>query len=199
MDNKHIYDSDIHIINFYTRCFNFPYEELTYELQHLFRVLESEIEDEEAYLYVEQVLNCVNQYQGEEQQALRDEYNLLFMEIGGQQPLCPIVASTFLARYTRHYDADNFNDLLQESSLFIAWDEMGDTLTNQLEYLSILCDHYRSGEIDYKAFAAFLDEHILIWIPAFCDVLFKAANVTFYREIAEGLKYYIEDLASRFR
>jgi TorA maturation chaperone TorD len=199
MQSHLIYASDIHIINFYTRCFNFPYEELIYELQHLFRTLESEIEDEEAYQFVEQILNSVNLYQGEEQQSLRNDYTLLFVQTEDQKPLCPMIASHFLARYARHYNADRFNDLMIESGLHMASDEMGDSLINQLEYLSMLCEHVRFEEADRSELKDYLQQHILIWVPAFCDVLYKAASIAFYREVAAGLKYYINDLAERVR
>jgi TorA maturation chaperone TorD len=197
MQKRHICISDIHIIHFYTRCFNFPYEELVYELQHLFRILETDIEDEEYFQFVDQILTIVNLYQGEEQKLLRNDYQNLFVQTDEQSPLCPLIASQFLSRYTRHYDVDKFNNLLFESGLHISAEEMGDTITNQLEYLSILCDRYRFEEAGIQEMHNFLRDHILIWIPAFCDVLYKAASVAFYREIAEGLKLYIHDLADR--
>lgn len=196
---KNISASDIHLINFYTRCFNYPYEELIYELQHLFRTLETEIIDEEEYALIDQVLSIINVYQGEESEDLREEYNKLFVQAEDQKPLCPLIASDFLSRYARHYDSERFNELLFESGLHTTSDEMGDTLINQLEYLSMLCDQYRFGEIKEQEVLQFLNKHILIWIPAFCDVLYHAANLTFYREIAEGLKYYINDLTERFQ
>jgi TorA maturation chaperone TorD len=199
MGSIQLFASDIHIINFYTRCFNFPYEELVYELQHLFRTIESEIEDEETYPFVEQILNSVNLYQGEEQQSVRNDYTVLFVQTEDQKPLCPMVASHFLSRYARHYHADRFNALLIESGLHIASDEMGDSLINQLEYLSMLCEQVRLEEADLRALQDYLQQHILIWVPAFCDVLYQAASIAFYRDIAEGLKYYIEDLADRIR
>jgi TorA maturation chaperone TorD len=198
MQTSRINTSDIHLIHFYTRCLNFPYEELVYELQHLFRTLEGDIEDEEEYQFVEQALAIVNLYQGEEPQLLRSDYQRLFVQTEEQKPLCPIIATQFLSRYARHYDAEQFNELLFESGLHVSADEMGDTLTNQLEYLSILCESYRFGESDVQELHTYLHDHILVWIPAFCDVLYKAATVAFYRETAEGLKNYIHDLAGRF-
>ena len=66
------------IFKFYTHCFLFPYEEMIYELQNLFRVIENEDLDEEELILVEQTLSVINLYQGEEISELRSEYVSLF-------------------------------------------------------------------------------------------------------------------------
>jgi TorA maturation chaperone TorD len=38
----------------------------------------------------------------------------------------------------------------------------------------------------------FLDEHLSRWVPAFCDKVMAAAELSFYRELAGLTKRFIE-------
>jgi len=38
----------------------------------------------------------------------------------------------------------------------------------------------------------FLDDHIMKWIPLFCDKVINAAELSFYREIARLTKSFLE-------
>ena len=64
-------------LRFYARCFFYPYEEMGYELQHHFRQIEKGAINEEEVSHLEQILNIVNQYQGEDIKFLRENYGLL--------------------------------------------------------------------------------------------------------------------------
>jgi TorA maturation chaperone TorD len=38
----------------------------------------------------------------------------------------------------------------------------------------------------------FIEEHLVAWIPAFCDKVMRAAELPFYREMAALTKNFIE-------
>jgi TorA maturation chaperone TorD len=38
----------------------------------------------------------------------------------------------------------------------------------------------------------FLDQHLSIWLPQFCDVVIKQADIRFYAGVAELTKNFLE-------
>lgn len=180
-----------HILRFYAKCFIYPYEEMNYELQHLFRMIERMNICDDELTHVDQILIIINSYQGEEIKIIRGDYAILFSHLPDKVPLCPMVASEFLANFAKHYDLDIIDDLLLNSGIPINPDEPLDSIINYLEYLSLLCEEiYLDGIIEID-FDKFMHQHILNWIPLFCDILYKATSLNFYREVSTGLKNYL--------
>jgi len=179
------------MLRFYARCLNFPYEEMNYELLYIYRTLEkSDIEPDEV-IQLDQILNILNSYQGEDIQDIRHNYVILFSNANDPKPLCPLIATNFLANFAIHYSPDSFIDILYESDVPFNPDEPPDSIFNYLELFSVLCEQYYYDEIEESQISSFIKNHIQNWIPHFCDVLYKATNITFYREVANGLKEYI--------
>jgi TorA maturation chaperone TorD len=175
---------------FYARCFLYPYEEMGYELQHLFRELERSAITEEEFPHLEQILNIINHYQGEEIKFLRENYVSLFTRWEGHEPDCPLLASEFMRGLGRSYNPDPFTEDLLESGIPV--DEGGElgSIVNYLEYLSLLSE----GDMEPLSTTdvhEFLLTHINSWIPIFCDVLYQVSQVSFYKELASGLKNYL--------
>jgi len=158
-----------------------------YELQHIYRQLEREQFTEEDYVYLEQVLNVVNSYQGEDLKALRDSYLYLFGRVEGDRPACPCFASELGKILNLRYNPDPFIDKLLDSDLVLDTEEPLDSIIYYLEYLS-LC--YETNE-NKNSFRKFNEQHILSWIPAFCDRLFRTSQISFYKEVAVGLGEFL--------
>jgi TorA maturation chaperone TorD len=177
------------LLRFYARCFTFPFEEMGYELQHMFRELEREEFSGEDYQHLEQVLNIVNNYLGEDLKNLRDNYLFLFGYVEGDRPACPYFASEFTRILNIRYDADLFIDTLMDSELPFDPEEPLDSIIYYLEYLSILYES--SIEVDINNFTTFNNQHILSWIPTFCDRLLRISQISFYKEVALGLSEYL--------
>jgi len=180
-------------LRFFARCFLYPYEEMGYELQHLFREMERGAISDEEIPHLEQVLNIINHYQGEEIKMLRENYVSLFTQWEGHQPDCPFLASEFMKGLGRSYDPDPFTDDLLESGIPV--DEGGDldSIVNYLEYLSLISE----GDlmpISTDDISDFQKNHIYSWIPLFCDVLYQVSQISFYKELACGLKDYLLQL-----
>ena len=176
-------------LRFYSRCFLYPYEEMGYEFQYQFRQLERGEIIEEEIPHLEQVLNIINNYQGEEIKNLRDNYVTLFTRWEGHYPDCPLLASNFGEVFGIAYNSTPFIDDLLISGIPVNQEEDMDSIVNY-EYFSVFC------EGDLKPFSKdelskFQNEHIFSWIPMFCDVLYRASQINFYREVAIGLKNYL--------
>jgi TorA maturation chaperone TorD len=182
-------------LRFFARCFLYPYEEMGYELQYLFRELERGTLVEEEFPHLDQILNIINQYQGEDIKLLRENYVSLFTQWEGHQPDCPLLASTFMRGLGRSYNPDPFTNDLLESGIPV--DEEGDldSIVNYLEYLSLIAE----GDLELLSAADITDfqnTHIYSWIPLFCDVLYQVSQISFYKEVASGLKNYLLQLKS---
>ena len=183
------------LLRFYVRCFSYPYAELQYELQHLFRVMENtDILPEESE-QLEIILNIINQYQGQDIKFLREDFVLTFTNAYPDQPYCPLLASDFLSRLNITYDPEPLLDLFMESGLSVSADESFDTIINYLEYLSLLFEQYLAQEIDLITVKEFANLHILNWIPYFCNQVEQVSNLALYKEVAIGLKQFLQGLA----
>jgi len=175
------------ILRFYAKCFVYPYEEMQYELQHLFRIIERNSENPEELIYIEQILNIVNMYQGMELREMREEYVSLFS--GNAQ--CPLLAHDFSSKFSISYDSDLFIDLIIDSDIPVNPDEPTDSISNYLEYLSLLFEDFLDSEGDGSILSRFMRKHIIPWLFPFCEVLFRTSNISFYREAAVGLNDYL--------
>jgi len=181
-------------LRFYARCFLYPYEELGYELQHHFRQMERGelIEDEIPQL--EQVLNIINHYQGEDMKQLRESYISLFTQWEDHQAECPFLASEFMKGLGRSYNPEPFTDELLESAIPVDPEGELDSIINYLEYFSILAE----GGLEPLSITDlydFVNMHFFSWIPVFCDILYQVSQISFYKEVATGLKGYLQYLA----
>jgi TorA maturation chaperone TorD len=177
-------------LRFYARCFLYPYEELGYELQHMFRQLERGEIHEDGIPHLEQVLNIINHYQGEEIKLLRENYVILFTQLEGQHPQCPLLASDFMRGLGQPYSPDSFTDDLLDSGIPVDSEEDLDSIINYLEYLSLLYEENLDPAINADI-QDFQRKHILSWIPHFSDVLYQVSQLSFYKEVATGLKDYL--------
>ncbi len=79
--------------------------------------------------------------------------------------------------------------------------EPEDHIAIELEFMSYLCqktiDSVERGDnkaaIMYsKKQRDFLDKHLMVWVPAFCDDLDRATKSDFYRDIAKLTRRYLE-------
>jgi TorA maturation chaperone TorD len=178
-------------LRFYARCFTYPYEEMGYELQHLFRLLENGQTNDDEDNHLEQILSILNSYQGEEIKILRDHYVFLFSLLEGSAPPCSLIISDFMRATGKSYDADTFIHDILESGIPVNPEEPIDTVINYLEYFSLLCE----SEAEAPESLDLLDikqKHFDSWIPLYSDLLFKASQISFYKEVADGLQGYFE-------
>ena len=188
MDENKITPLSPLFMRFYARCLAYPYAEQQYELQHLFRVMETEPVSEEESEHLEAILSIINQYQGQEIKILREDYVMIFTGTQAEPGYCPLLAAEFTSRYNIPYDSGPLLELFLENGLAVEADESFDSIINYLEYLSMLYEQFATGEIDLATLEEFINEHVLNWIPLFCQQLQQQSNLEFYRETAAGLR-----------
>ena len=85
---------------------------------------------------------------------------------------------------------DPFTEDLLESGIPVDEGDELDSVVNYLEYLSLLSE----GDLESLStpdIDDFLKTHIYSWIPPFCDVLYQASQISFYKELSSGLKEYL--------
>lgn len=172
----------IHLFRFYSKCLAAPYDELGFELQHIFRQMEISSQNELDEQLAAHCLDILNYYQGEDTSSLQAEFTRIFSHIEGEAPLVSI-------RFTDYGDKERAQDILDEmydSMLEISYDESPDSLINFLDYYSYLSE---TGEV-VDALATFS----MIFVP-FCKKFYTAANINFYKEVAKGLS----ELAAIFK
>jgi TorA maturation chaperone TorD len=191
MDTNKISSFSSNLFRFYAKCFAFPYDEMFYELHHLYRTLEQNIYDEEEYIYLQQILEIINNFQGIEFKEMREEYVLLFTNVVEADPLCPFYATDFLSRYGKHINTDLLSELFFEAGLPFDENESVDSIINLVEYFSILIDSFLNEEVSEEEIISFYNEYLINWLPQFCDTLLNASSFNFYKEIADGLKGYL--------
>jgi TorA maturation chaperone TorD len=189
MDINKISPFSSNLLQFYAKCFVYPYDEMFYELHHMYRTLEQNVSNDEEFTFTNQILEIVNNFQGIEFKDFREEYIQLFSTFGEQDPLCPILASDFLKRNAIHIDTNFLYDLFLESGLPFDTDEPPDSLINILEYFSIIT--FPDLNFSESEIHDFYDNYIINWIPAFCDTLQNASNFSYYKDIANNLKEYL--------
>jgi TorA maturation chaperone TorD len=184
------------ILRFYARCFLYPYEELGYELLHHFRQIERGEILEEDVPHLDQVLNIINSYQGEEIKVLRENFVSLFTQWEGHKPDCPLLASDFMEGFGKAYDSGPFIDDLLDSGIPVNQEEEMDSIVNHLEYFSVLCEDDLEP-VSTMEITEFQTKYIYSWIPLFCDVLYQASQVSFYKDVATGLKDYLLEIREK--
>ncbi len=177
-------------LRFYARCFIYPYDEMGYELQHIFRQIERGEISIDDHPYLEQLLNVINHYQGEDLKDLRDNYVGLFSQWESGHTVCSLLASDFADAFGIKYESDNFIDLLIDSDIPTDPADAMDSIVNYLEYFSVLCEDDNESPIENRL-TEFYNNHLIIWIPQFCDQLFRTSNISFYKEVAIGLSAYL--------
>jgi nitrate reductase assembly molybdenum cofactor insertion protein NarJ len=165
-------------LRFYSRSLSFPYDELTHELQHLFREIEKTIDTDVDNTIASRVLDVINFYQGEELADLHAEYARLFSYVREEEPLIPIQ----LSQLNANIDQVRLMDEIAHSTSMLGVDEAEDAVPNILDLFSSYIEMEDETYIE-----SFFDSFIANGIPVFCEQLYKATNLNFYKEIAKGL------------
>ena len=191
MKTENVKASSAISLHFYAQSFAFPYEEMNYELQHLFRTLEKVVQDDDDILFTDQILSTINLFQGEEIKDLRAEYVALFTADETSNPRCPLMANDFFRLTMQTYDSHDAEEWIYDSGIPVSVDEPVDSIINYLQYFSFACDEYLSQSLDVEDLSRFFNHHIINWIPQFCDILYRASGISFYKEVAVGLKEFI--------
>jgi len=172
--------------NFYARALTYPYDELTHELQYLFRGMEKNIENAFDNTVASRILEIINHYQGEEMKALQAEYTRLFTPRKNIPPLI----SLQLADWTDEHDLSELEDRLFDVGVSQYSGEHPDFMTHVLEYFASILDYE-----DENWILDFYQKFLKQPIPKLCTIIYKTTTLNFYKEIAKGLHDLIQLMA----
>jgi hypothetical protein len=164
----------IHLFRFYSKCIAAPYNELGFELQHIFRQMEVNSQNEVDEQLAAHCLDILNYFQGEDLSVLQAEFSRMFSHIEGEAPLLSI-------RFTDYGDFEETREIMDsmyDSMLEISFDESPDSIINFLDYFSYLSEE---GDVS-TALLAFS-----MIIAPFSEQFYKVSNINFYKEVAKGL------------
>ncbi len=164
--------------NFYARTLTYPYDELTHELQHLFREMEKNIQNAFDNTIAARVLDIINHYQGEEMKALQAEYTRMFTP---RQETPPVI-SLQLENWSDRRDLNELEDRLFEVGVSQYSGEHPDFITHVLEYFASILDYEDETFIN-----DFFEDFLKQPIPKLCKAIYKTSTITFYKEMAKGL------------
>jgi TorA maturation chaperone TorD len=165
-------------LRFYARALSFPYDELTHELQHLFREIEKNIDTDIDNTVSSRILDVINFYQGEEMSALHVEYARLFSYVRDEEPLIPLQ----LSQLSANIDQARLMDEIVNSTSMFGVEDAHDAVPNVLDLFS----SYIEIE-DEEYIESFFKSFMSNGIPDFCEQLYQVTNLNFYKEVAKGL------------
>ncbi len=164
--------------SFYARALTYPYDEMRHELQHQFREVEKNIENEYDNTVASRILDVLNTYQGEEMKELQTEYTRLFTPRKEQEPLIPLRLSDWLK--SEHWD--DLHEHLFEAGVGVYSNEHPDFISHILEYFASILPYE-----DEESIRTFFDRYLKEPVPKLCERIYKNSNVNFYKEYAKGL------------
>ena len=165
-------------LRFYARALSFPYDELTHELQHLFRELEKTIDTDIDNTAASRILDVINYYQGEEIAGMHVEYARLFSYVRDEEPLISLQLTQLLSSI----DQAALIDEIANSSSMLGVEDAHDAVPNVLDLFSSYIEMEEEPDI-----ATFFNSYIVLGIPVFCEQLYQVTNLNFYKEVAKGL------------
>ncbi len=162
------------VFRFYSRALSFPYDQMGFEMQHLFREIEIKCQDEWDESLANKILDVINFFQGEEINELQGEYTHLFVHSKTENSKVGFTISDYCTDST-------YNQLLDEiydSGLGQTFDDVPDDISTLFDYGSLLLN---DQNFDEKAGLFY------IVLLSFSQQLHKQAAKNFYREIARGI------------
>lgn len=165
-------------LQFYARALTYPYDELTYEFQHLFREMEKLVESDADNTIANRVLDVLNFYQGEEMMTLQSEFVRMFTPREGDAAPIPL----FLADLDQAVPIEELLAELETEGLNAETEEDPELVLFVLEYFA--------GMLSYAN-----DEHIVFFYSTYlknalerlAGDVYNFGNINFYKELGKGL------------
>lgn len=166
---------------FYSRTLMYPYDELTHELQYLFREMEKNIQTDNDNTIASNILDIINFYQGEDMMALQAEFTRMFTPVEGTHAFIPVQISELVPGL----DTNDLVDNLYESPLMLSLEDNPDSVPNVLDYFAGIIE---AEDEDIETFFA---TYIQPAIPVFNEQVYRGSTQNFYKEVAKGLNELI--------
>lgn len=165
-------------LQFYARALTYPYDELTYEFQHLFREMEKLVDTDGDNTLANHVLDVLNFYQGEEMMTLQSEFVRMFTPREGESALVPLL----LAELDQTVPIDKLLDELDNEGIKAEAEEDPELVQFVMEYFAGILD-YADDEYIERFYTSYLKNAL----EQLAKSVYKFGNINFYKEMGKGL------------
>ena len=170
-------------MRFYARALMYPYDELTHELQHVFREMEKCLTSDADNTLAAKALDVINFYQGEDMITLQSEFVRLFTPRDEQSPFI----SLHIQDLNPEVPIKELLRKLEEDPLFA---EMGD----EPELAPYIMEHF-SSMLEYdedERIEAFYETYLKTSLNKLAKEIYDGTTLNFYKEFAKGLDELVQ-------
>lgn len=164
----------IHLFRFYAKALSFPYTELAFELQHIFRQLEINSQNELDEQLAAHALEVLNYFQGEEMSTMQGEFGRLF---SSGEDSAALVSSLFTS-YGPAEVAEELLDEMFETLLELRFDEAPESIVNLMDYYSFLAE----TDLDLEKLTP-----LVAILKEFSKTLYDITIINYYKELGKSL------------
>jgi len=170
-------------MRFYSRALMYPYEEMTYELQNLYRDMEKCITSDADNTLAAKALDVINFYQGEDMITLQSEFVRLFTPREDQPP--------FISLNIQDLDPQApLDELLAE----LEEDPLFSEVEDEPELVPYIMDHF-SSMLEYdedERIETFYGTHLKVALKKLARDIFDGTTLNFYKEFGKGLDELVQ-------
>ena len=170
-------------IRFYARALMYPYDELTYEFQSLYREMEKHISSDADNTLAAKVLDVINFYQGEDMITLQSEYVRLFTPREDEPPFIPMQIQDLVPGL----DTFSLINELEDSALFAEIEDEPELVLNIMEYFSSLLEYETDEKVE-----SFYEIYLKSSLPKLGEQVYNGTMLNFYKEYAKGLNELVQ-------
>ena len=170
-------------MRFYARALMYPYDELTYEFQSLYREMEKYISSDADNTLAAKVLDVINFYQGEEMLTMQSEYVRLFTPREEEPPFI----SLGIQDLAPGIDISNLMTELEDSALFAEIEDEPELILNVLEHFSSLLEYETDEKVE-----SFYELFLKPSLPKLAELVYNGTTLNFYKEYAKGLSEMVQ-------
>ena len=169
--------------SFYGRALTYPFDEMRHELQHQFRQVEKNIENEYDNTVASRILDIVNAYQGEEMKELQTEYTRLFTPRKDHEAAISLHLGDWLGNTSLH----DLEEQLYESGVSVYSGEHPDFVPHILEYFASILPYE-----DENTIRSFYARYLKEAVPRLSSEIYQKTTLHFYKELVKGLHDLIQ-------
>ena len=170
-------------MRFYARALMYPYDELTYEFQSLYRDLEKCISSDADNTIAVKILDVINFYQGEDMIGLQSEFVRLFTPRDDQAPF----VSLNIQDLNPQVPLEELLDELEEDPLFKEVEDEPELAPYIMEHFSSMLEFEEDERIE-----AFYSSYLKEGLNILAESVFNATTLNFYKEFGKGLSEMVQ-------
>lgn len=170
-------------MRFYARALMYPYDEMTYELQNMYRDMEKCISSDADNTLAAKALDVINFYQGEDMITLQSEFVRLFTPRDEQAPFIPL----HIQDLNPQVPLDDLLIELEENPLITEVEDEPELVPYIMEHFSSMLEYAEDEQIEL-----FYDTYLKIALKKLAQDVFDGTTLNFYKEYGKGLDELVQ-------